>query len=422
MTALVAIHLWQSTLVLVAAWVLTFLYRRNAAEVRFLIWFGASLKFLLPLAALQWLGDWLGQTLPQPLAVDPLLIETANAIFTPSWPNPMGFSDEVCSWLAALAATLWACGSLLLAWRWAREWRTVRSILSASQLLPIDLPLPVYVARRDVPLGVFGIVRPAVIVPEPVLRALGPQQLAAVLAHEHCHVRRCDNLLAAIHRCVETLFWFHPLVWWIGTQLLREREAACDECVIEEGHERQVYAESILDVCRLSMAARFGAIAASGGDLVQRVSTIMSRPQAQPINGGRFSLLLAAVTCLCFAPLFTGIAGGADRAAAANEPIRFESLDLQSAEMSWPSSAHFDAAAGRLTLQNVSVRHLIRSAYPRALVGGDPYVIDRARYDIQASWHTPTAISERAAYRELLRRILPRNVQLLVDGRCEVAC
>jgi Zn-dependent protease with chaperone function len=421
-TAFIAVHLWQSTLVLVAAWGLTFFYRRNAADVRFLIWFGVSLKFLVPLAALQSLGNWLGQSLPQPLAVDPLLIETANAIFTPALPNPMQLSQEVCSLLAALAATIWGCGSLLLASRWFQDWRAVGPILSAARLLPMDLPVPVYVTRSDVALGVCGIVRPVVIVPESVLRALRPQQLAAVLTHEVCHVRRADNLLATLHRCVETLFWFHPLVWWTSAQLLREREAACDECVIEDGHERQVYAQSILDVCRLSVVAGFGAMGASGGNLQQRICAIMSRPQVRPIDGARFSLLLTAVTCLCFAPLFTGIADGADRAAAADEPVRFDNITLGFAAADWRSSAHFDATAGQLTLQNVSLRHVILSAYPRALVGGDPYVIDRVHYDIQAGWRPRATITERTAYRELLRRMLPGNVQLLVDGRCELAC
>ena len=50
------------------------------------------------------------------------------------------------------------------------------------------------------------------------------------------------------------------------------------------------------------------------------------------------------------------------------------------------------------------------------------YVIDRVRYDIQAGWRPRATITERAAYQELLRRMLPSNVQLLVDGRCELAC
>jgi hypothetical protein len=34
---------------------------------------------------------------------------------------------------------------------------------------------------------------------------------------------------------VEALFWFHPLVWWLGARLMEERERACDEEVLLMG-------------------------------------------------------------------------------------------------------------------------------------------------------------------------------------------
>lgn len=50
---------------------------------------------------------------------------------------------------------------------------------------------------------------------------------------------------------VEAIFWFNPTVWWIGTRLLEERERACDETVLSLGNEPRVYAEAILNVCRV---------------------------------------------------------------------------------------------------------------------------------------------------------------------------
>jgi beta-lactamase regulating signal transducer with metallopeptidase domain len=55
-----------------------------------------------------------------------------------------------------------------------------------------------------------------------------------------CHVRRRDNLFAAVHMAVEAIFWFHPLVWWIGSRLLEERELACDEEVLRMGASRGI--------------------------------------------------------------------------------------------------------------------------------------------------------------------------------------
>ncbi len=61
--------------------------------------------------------------------------------------------------------------------------------------------------------------------------------LAAVLAHEHEHIARRDNLKAHVHQLVEILFWFHPLVWFIGRKQRDERERACDEAVLARGHD-----------------------------------------------------------------------------------------------------------------------------------------------------------------------------------------
>jgi hypothetical protein len=66
----VANHLWQSTLVLGVAGALAWLLRKNAARVRFAIWSGASLEFLVPFAPLIAVGRAIGwpsqTTLPQP--------------------------------------------------------------------------------------------------------------------------------------------------------------------------------------------------------------------------------------------------------------------------------------------------------------------------------------------------------------------
>jgi beta-lactamase regulating signal transducer with metallopeptidase domain len=49
---------------------------------------------------------------------------------------------------------------------------------------------------------------------------------------------------------VEAIFWFDPLVWWIGARMLEERELACDEEVLRMGCEPADYGEGILKVCR----------------------------------------------------------------------------------------------------------------------------------------------------------------------------
>jgi bla regulator protein BlaR1 len=415
MIAFIAQHLWQSTLFLIAAWVLARACRRNSATIRYWIWFGASLKFLVPFALLQWLGDYFGRSLPEPPPVDPVVIEVGNAIFVPTVPTVV---DSASSYVQIVLA-IWALGVAMLLLQWFLQWRAVHSMLASAPQLAMDVPVPVHVTSADLAPGVFGVFHPVVIVPRAVLRELSPAQMQAMLAHEMCHVRRHDNLTAAIHKCVEALFWFHPLVWWIGANLLREREAACDETVIEEGYEQVVYAESILNVCRLGVAARFSGMAAStGGSLKERLISIMSNERAMPIDTPRFALLFVAGILTCYGPIAAGVVTGAIREATYSGPITFDAISLRPSKAGG-RSAEFDPVAGQLSLKNVSLRQLISLAYPSSRVNSEPGLIDRVHYDIEAHWHEAGATSERNVYRELLASILRNNsnLQLYITKR-----
>jgi hypothetical protein len=56
--ALAGDHLWQSTLFAAVAGLVALLLKRHTAVFRYWIWFAASAKFLLPVAALVALGGY----------------------------------------------------------------------------------------------------------------------------------------------------------------------------------------------------------------------------------------------------------------------------------------------------------------------------------------------------------------------------
>src|SRR5678816_2318185 len=120
--------------------------------------------------------------------------------------------------------------------------------------------------------GVFGIVRPVLLWPRDIETRLDDAQVRAILAHELAHVRRRDNLFAAVHMVVEAIFWFHPLVWWIGSRLVEERELACDEEVLRMGCEPTDYVQGILKVCRFYTESPLPCISGvTGADIKKRL-------------------------------------------------------------------------------------------------------------------------------------------------------
>src|SRR6185503_6185464 len=124
---------------------------------------------------------------------------------------------------------------------------------------------------------------------------LTPLQLRSVLLHEMAHVRRRDNLTGLIHRAVEVLFWFHPLIWWMGARLNDERERACDEDVLREGIEPNAYAEAILRICELYLKSPL--LVASGitaSNLKRRIEAIMTAHAAPRLTLARKAVLASA--------------------------------------------------------------------------------------------------------------------------------
>ena len=85
--------------------------------------------------------------------------------------------------------------------------------------MPDVAGLRAVIVASDAEPGVFGIFRPVLMLPSGVTHKLTSMQMNAIVAHELCHVRRQDNLTAALHM-ISAIFSFHPAVWWIGRQFI----------------------------------------------------------------------------------------------------------------------------------------------------------------------------------------------------------
>jgi beta-lactamase regulating signal transducer with metallopeptidase domain len=321
-------HLWQSTLCAVAAGLLTLACRKDRASVRFLIWFAASAKFLVPFSFLVWLGGRLGCTAPALLHVSSSFAAAMERLASPTTTlmNDLGTTSLAhgsgasfrSSW--TIAVLIWALGVSFLIFRRTLQWLHLRAITRESTPLNIDSPIPVRETTSNLEPGVFGIISPTVLVPVGIASQLAEEQLNAILAHELCHWRRRDNLTAAIHTLVETLIWFHPLVWWLGTQMVAERERACDQAVIQSGKNRQTYAEGLLKVCRLYLATPGWSAGVSGGVLRIRIEEIMQDPVLTRLSLAKKSLLTVAAGLVISVPIAAGLwhGPGVARAAEAN--------------------------------------------------------------------------------------------------------
>ena len=316
------IHLWQSTIFLVVIWLLTLALRRNAAQTRYRLWMMASAKFLIPFSLLIAAGQSLHlvfgstvsqhtfssavESIGQPLfATTPFAANAAATVsYSPAAPAPTHHPISVL-WLLAV---IWAAGAIFLLARWTRSWWRIHKALRSSSPLALPFPVPARAVPGRIEPGVFGVFRPVLLLPGGLTDHLSPSQLEAILAHESCHVRRRDNLSAALHMVVEVLFWFHPGVWWIEARLLEERERACDETVLASGGEPVSYAEGILNVCKFYVKAPISCMSGvAGSDLKKRIVRIMSQHRGRPLGAGMKVLLATAALAAVGLPLSFGI-------------------------------------------------------------------------------------------------------------------
>ncbi len=293
-------HLWQSTLAAILAYALTLLFRNNSAGVRYWLWFAASMKFLLPFSFLAALGRMaFVHTAPAGSIALLTRIQPAAAPFSAATATPV---TEHPAWLGLLIA-IWLLGLFALAAFWFLRWRRLLAIVGSATPLAFDAPIPVRSTQLLLEPGLVGIWRPVILLPEGIAHRLSRTEIDAILAHELCHLRRRDNLLAAAHMLVEAVFWFHPLVWLIGARLIEERERACDESVVACGKNPLHYARAILKVCRLYFRSPLAcASGVSGADLDRRITAIMADRDVQNIDPGRKLLLAALGMVIIMAP------------------------------------------------------------------------------------------------------------------------
>ncbi len=315
-------HLWQSTLFAVMAGLLTLAFRRNRAQVRYWLWFSASIKFFIPLSLLMSLGSLL-EPPAQPIATPAvsLAIEQVAEPFpeTVSFaPTPPGTRN----WIPPTIFALWLCGFAAIALIRFRGWLRIRAAVRASIPMDVAPSLQVRASPGLLEPGVVGFLRPILLVPEGIADRLTPCQLEAVLAHELCHIRRRDNLTSAIHMIVEAIFWFHPLVWWIGARLVEERERACDEGVLSLGNEPQVYAEAILNVCKLYVESPLACVSGvTGADLKKRIEAIMTNRIVFRLNFAKKVALAVAGIAALAAPVVIGVMNAPHLSAQSPPPL-----------------------------------------------------------------------------------------------------
>jgi beta-lactamase regulating signal transducer with metallopeptidase domain len=217
------VHLLYATVVCLAAWVLTSIWK-GGATAKYWIWVATSLNFMVPLG-----GFFNGFG--------------ASRL---SWATQLGGLDDVGIGISrnvtagAVLLGVWLCGAafmfarLLVRVHRGRRQEHIAGGGSAPlerRFLAHGVPVTLSAAGQGP--SVDGVLRPYISLPLGIDRLLNDRELDAVLIHEVIHARRRDNLIGLIHEIALCGLWFHPLMWLSGSRLAMFRELSCDDSVIE---------------------------------------------------------------------------------------------------------------------------------------------------------------------------------------------
>src|ERR1700733_11566584 len=150
-------HLWQSSCFVLLAGLLAVALRKSPPKVRYWVWLGASLKFLVPFALLVSLGSavkWPAQravAFPAPV-FSSAVVEIAEPFPPPSYSTIPARAPM--HWVPIVIGIVWALGFVAIALVRCRIWFRIRATLRAGTPVELPIPVPAFIASGAAEPGV----------------------------------------------------------------------------------------------------------------------------------------------------------------------------------------------------------------------------------------------------------------------------
>jgi beta-lactamase regulating signal transducer with metallopeptidase domain len=341
-TAWTLIHFcWQAAVIAGAYRVLSATFSRRASQTRYVIALSALLAMLAAAVftfAWQMRSTAPGSVVPSSAMTNAAMASDFPRMVAPGIAAPSHPSADNLALLRSLPGLMgwidafWLIGVLTLAARGFGGWWVIHRLrVTATSQVPapvrasfdriaqaLSLHRPVLLRVTSAIAGpvTIGTLRAIVLLPVSAVTLLSPDELEVVLAHELAHVRRADFLWNLVQTLIETLFFFHPAMWWISGRVRHERELCCDDLALTVCPNPVVYASALFHLEEQRSRQMSLAMALDGHQPVQTLRWRIARILGEtiPRNPNRplrpFSLAaLGAVLVVLLLPAPQVIAG-----------------------------------------------------------------------------------------------------------------
>jgi beta-lactamase regulating signal transducer with metallopeptidase domain/protocatechuate 3,4-dioxygenase beta subunit len=348
----------SSVLILILLLLDLVLRRRVRAVVRYGIWLLVLAKLVLPpsLSSPTSLVSWIRGRLPETTIVSfvPDLPPTVHEAVPPAAPaptgtppSPVGANDYsplqpagqipvasvqpvVLPTWQALVLVAWAAAVVIMVVLLIQRVFFVRALLAQSQEAPAALGTLLEQCRRSMGVrrvagvrltglsaspSVCGLLRPVILMPEPMARQLETPHLRSVLLHELAHIKRGDLWINLLQTLLQIVYLYHPLLWLANARIRAIREQAVDEAVLAAlGADAEEYPRTLLSISKLafgtpSLSLRLLGVVESKRALTARIRFMVSRPFPKNARLGLLGLAAVAVIAVALLPMARGREG-----------------------------------------------------------------------------------------------------------------
>ena len=306
----------QAAVLIGLALALSFALRSAAPRLRHFIWLVVLLRLAIPVevsSPLGLLSEPTGESsatralqaqerlaLHEPRVPQKTETDVSSSSSTWSVSQPGSARSPVSGWLAAGWLAGVAALLALVALRTLRAKRLLGNASLADESIQTEVsdlsrrlgiePPQVKVANSGTRLpspAAFGLWRPIILLPEALASQWTAPEREPLLVHELSHLRRRDLWINSLQLFVQTLYFFHPLVWFANRRLRVARELACDEEVVRfYGAASNRYARALLRAARTENNRHTSALAVTLSTprslLGRRVERLLTRRGPSP--------------------------------------------------------------------------------------------------------------------------------------------
>ncbi len=290
---------------------------------------------------------------------------------------------------AALAG-IWLVGFIFMLIRLGVGWCRIRRI--CSQATPVaqhryseythDRKLKILLTSELSGPVCFGVFRPVIVLPRQIAENHSGKDLQMVLTHELAHIKRRDCWINFFQRILESVFFFHPLVWLASRRLTQQREQICDNYVLADGTSADDYTMLLSRIGEQTFRRNsFQTVALYEGQLLSRVRSLLDPLHSLETNVPRWAAIACTIAVLLGFFTFGSVRLGA-------KPISKELAgpDTERMEAGEARIVHFpkDRSLGKLEIQDAdAVRKLTYWFHWTGIAGPQWEYLGQAQGDVR---------------------------------------